>query len=169
MHIGYNHPVNPELLKLFKEDQGERDNWKEWGKSILLEEVQKRDRGRLEAVLAMIFNNELSAGADYFHAATILQHSEKPEHYKLANELCLRAIELGEERAKWLYAATLDRYLVSSGSKFQKFGTQYRKNKNGLWELYPVEVETTDELRSKYNVPPLSKLKEREGTLNDKN
>jgi hypothetical protein len=50
--------------------------------------------------------------------------------YKKANELARQGIELGDERSKWLYAATMDRWLVSQG-KPQKYGTQFRKNKKG--------------------------------------
>lgn len=103
---------------------------------------------------------------DNYHAAMVLQHSDKTEHYKLANELCSKAMELGEEKAKWLYAATLDRYLLSSGNKFQKYGTQYQKNDHGLWELYPIDPMTTDEIRVQYDVPSLVKLKVREKDLN---
>ncbi len=116
----------------------------------------------------MIENETLQEGADYYHAAVILQHSDKPEHYKLANELCSKAIDLGEKRAKWLYAATFDRYLLNTGEKYQKFGTQYEKGENGLWRLCPVDPETTDEMRAECNVPPLEKLKGREKELNKK-
>lgn len=159
--------MNQELKDIYEQDQKERENWKEWGKSIPLEEVQRRDAERLQTTLSMIENKELIEGIDYYHAAMILQHSNETAHYKLANELCSKAVELGENKAKWLYAATLDRYLLNSGSKFQKYGTQYKKNKEGLWELCPIEPDTTDELRAKYNVPALYKLKEREVTLNN--
>lgn len=158
--------MNIELTRIYKEDQEDRQNWKEWGKSIPLEEVQKRDDKRLNDVLEMIEANELNEGIDYYHAAMVLQHSDKTEHYKLANELCSKAMELGEEKAKWLYAATLDRYLLSSGNKFQKYGTQYKKNDHGLWELYPIDPMTTDEIRVQYDVPSLVKLKVREKDLN---
>lgn len=158
--------MNQKLKEIYRLDQKERKNWKKWGKSIPLEEVQKRDNERLHIVLEMIENNELQEGADYYHAAVILQHSDKPKHYKLANELCAKAIKLGEKGAKWLYAATLDRYLLSTGSKHQKFGTQYEKNSEGEWNLCPIHPETTDEIRTKFNVPPLKELKEKEENLN---
>ncbi len=155
------------LKEIYIQDQKERENWKEWGKSISLEEVQKRDSDRLQTTLAIINNKELIEGIDYYHAAMVLQHSSKVEHYKLANELCLKAIELDEQKAKWLYAATLDRYLLNSGNKYQKYGTQYKTNKDGLFELCPIEPSTTDEMRAEFNVPTLKKLKEKELTLNE--
>ena len=63
---------------------------------------------------------------------------------------------MGDGRSKWLYAATLDRWLLSTG-KPQKFGTQFRKEKNGDWELaQPIDKTVTDTKRAQYNVPPLS-------------
>ncbi|MCA9308710.1 MAG: hypothetical protein R3B92_01890 [Patescibacteria group bacterium] len=154
------------LKEIYEQDQQERENWEEWGKSIPLEEVKDRDAARLKATLAIIANKDLVEGIDYYHAAMILQHSLEVEHYKLANELCSKAIALGESKAKWLYAATLDRYLLSRGDKFQKYGTQYKQNSKGFWKLCPIEDATTDEMRAEFNVPSLKKLKAREDNLN---
>lgn len=159
--------MNTELAKIYRMDQEERKYWKEWGKTIPLKDVGKRDAERLATVLKMIEDNKLQVGIDYYHAAMVLQHSSKVEHYKLANELCGKAIKNGEERAKWLYAATLDRYLINSGSKYQKFGTQYKKNQKGLWKLCPIDPKTTDKVRAKYNVASLENLKAREVQLNE--
>jgi hypothetical protein len=41
----------------------------------------------------------------------------------------------------------------------QKFGTQFQKNKNGQWELHPIEPATTDSERRHYNVMPLREIK----------
>jgi hypothetical protein len=159
--------MNKKLEDIFNDDQQERVNWKEWGKSIDTEDVKKRDNERLQAVLTMIEMDELKDALDFFHAATVLQHGDKVEHYKLANELCEKAINLGEERAKWLYAATLDRYLMNTGKKFQELGTQYKKNNKGKWELYPVDPKTSDMDRARYNVPSLENLKNQEKKLNE--
>lgn len=159
--------MNKKLREIFKNDQQERVDWKEWGKSIPMEDVKKRDSARLQEVLSMIEAGELRDAVDYFHAAMVLQHGNEIAHYKLANELCEKALNLGEERAKWLYAATLDRYLMNSGNKFQKFGTQYRKNDEGRWKLYPIDPATSDADRGQYNVPSLENLLCQEKKLNE--
>lgn len=146
-----------ELKKLYQQDQKDRENWKEWGKSIPVDKIRKRDKQRLDRVLEIIDDDALTTGEDHYYAAMVLQHSKKTEHYKLANELCKKAINLGEERAKWLYAASLDRYMLNSERKFQKYGTQYKKNDDG-WYLCPVDPKTTDEDRAEYNVPSLEEL-----------
>lgn len=157
------------LKDIYDQDQKERKNWKEWGKSISLEDVRKRDGERLRIVLAIIKNKELVDGIDYYHAAMVLQHGDIAKHYKLANKLCAKAIKLGVEKAKWLYAATFDRYLLNSGNKYQKYGTQYKKSDKGPFELCPIEPSTTDKMRAKFNVPPLKELKQRVISLNKQN
>lgn len=151
---------NIELKEMYESDQNDRKNWKDWNS-----DKGNRDVIRLKKTLKLIKKRKLNTGEDFYYAAMILQHSSKTEHYKLANELCQKAIELGEERAKWLYAATLDRYLLNSGEKYQKYGTQYMKNENG-WYHCPTDPNTTDEERSKFNVPYLEKLKTRVTELN---
>ena len=61
---------------------------------------------------------------------------------------------MGSNVTKWLYAATLDRYLLSQGKK-QKFGSQFIQ-KDDTWELAPLDNSITDEERAKYYVPPIS-------------
>jgi hypothetical protein len=69
-------------------------------------------------------------------------------------------MQSGLEKAKWLTAATMDRYLMMNGEKYQKYGTQYRKNQaTGKYVLYPVAPETSDEERVKLNLPALSEIK----------
>lgn len=100
------------------------------------------------------------SAADYHHAALVFQHGNKSEHYKLAHKFAEKAVELGDTSAKWLYAATLDRWLLSIGQP-QKFGTQFRKNNKGNWELAPTDKTVSDGERAEYNVPPLSRALQR--------
>ena len=55
----------------------------------------------------------------------------------------------------WIYAATLDRYLLSVAEK-QKFGTQYTSSDGCTFALEPYDPTTTDEARAEYGVPPLA-------------
>lgn len=147
--------VNAELAALFAEDQRDRAGWA--GDLGELQAIHERDRMRRERALALIAEGALTAAEDFFHAAMLLQHSDQPEDFRLAHELAVRAVELGhpeEKRARWLAAATLDRWLTSQG-KPQKYGTQFFKDKNG-WRLLPVAPDTTDAERAEWGVPPLS-------------
>ena len=144
---------NPELLKIFNEDQSDRKVPKE--QSIDWSVVIPRDEARLAQVKELYEADALQTGTDYYRAALILQHGEEPEDYLLAHEFCIVAISRREAQAKWLAAASEDRFLMSI-DRPQRFGTQYCSDPNDsqkrVW-LYPVDAQVTDSLRCKFNVP----------------
>ena len=75
-------------------------------------------------------------------------------------------MERGSDAARWLYAATLDRYLMSQG-KAQKFGTQFvTVGTTDTWELYDWDPTITDEERARYNVPALAVQKQKLEKMN---
>ena len=57
-------------------------------------------------------------------APMVLQHASRPEDYLLAHEFCVVALAKGEKSARWLAAATEDRFLMNL-KRPQRFGTQY--------------------------------------------
>lgn len=146
---------NEELKKLYEDDVKEKTD-ADWSNKEVMAKVDKNDRKRKKKVEKIMAEGGLKTAADYHHAAFIFQHGESTADYQKANELAKKGMEMGDERSKWLYAATMDRWLVSQG-KPQKYGTQFRKNKSGKWEMGQVDPITTDEERVYLNVPPLSK------------
>lgn len=110
----------------------------------------------------LIDKGALKVADDYFHAAMIFQHGDKPEHYAMANEMARKAVELDptHRTAKWLFAATKDRHLHSLG-KPQIYGTQFRKNKkDDPWTLQSNdETAVTDAERLEYGAPTLADSK----------
>jgi len=146
---------------MLKQDQEERDpgkgNWDEkfWKK------LNERDRKRRAKVKKIISEGSLTEGIDFYGAAMIFQHGETTSDYKMARDLAKQAMEMGLDKAKWLYAATTDRYLVSKGKK-QKFGTQFQENNSGDWVIaMGIDSKTTQADRDKLNVPnPKIKAKE---------
>jgi len=86
-------------------------------------DVPKRDEARREQARAMLTMPGHN-GEDYYYAAFIFQHGQKSDDYLFAHILATEAVALGYSRAKWISAATLDRYLQTIGQK-QVFGTQY--------------------------------------------
>ena len=142
--------VSDELARLFTEDQADRKT-----DSIDWEEVGPRDRLRLARVKQLYRGQKLQTGLDYFHAAMVLQHGREADDYLLAHEFCIVAISKGVENAKWLAAASEDRFLTNTG-RLQRFGTQYQiDNPSGRWSLQEVSPEVEDSLRSMLNVPSL--------------
>jgi hypothetical protein len=137
---------NQELARLYQEDQADRAPVD--AKSIDWSSVGKRDRVRLLRVKELYKQNLLQTGADYYHAAMILQHGDVPEDFLLAHELCVVAISKGEARAKWLSAASEDRFLTKIG-RSQRFGTQYQADGNGPYRRSKVDSDRWTAARSR--------------------
>jgi hypothetical protein len=155
---------NEELNRLYTEDQADRQPKN--AKAIDWKLVGPRDEQRLKRVHEIYQQNGMSTGADYYHLAMVLQHSHVPEDFLLAHELCVVAIGKGHEQAKWLAAASEDRFLMNI-NRPQRFGTQYRADKmNEPFKLYKMGDGVTDELRKAFNTPTLAKAKEREAEMN---
>jgi hypothetical protein len=155
---------NAELARLFTDDQADRKP--EAGRPIDWAVVEKRDKARLARVRELYTRDELRAGEDYWHAAMVLQHGGEPADYLLAHELCVVAIAKGFDRAKWLAAASEDRFLGSVG-RSQRFGTQYRSSgPNAPYQLSPIEDGVTDALRRVFNAPTLAEAMAREAEMN---
>jgi hypothetical protein len=120
------------------------------------EKLNTDDTARRVEVLGYIFNGQIHTARDLVYAAYIFQHGDCSEHYYFANRLAQIAMDSGYTDARWIYAATLDRYFMSLGEP-QKFGTQYTRV-DGEFKLYPVDPTTTDAERAKYNIPPLTEI-----------
>ena len=153
------HPVpcflamHDELRELYEADQADRRALRS-AQPPRPRDLGERDRARLERVRALLDEGAAVTGEDHRHAAMVFQHSGVLEDTWRAHELALRAVELGDDRARWLAAAALDRWLTRQGRP-QKYGTQYR-TAGEAWELYEVDPETTDAERAGWNVPPLA-------------
>ncbi|HWI51633.1 MAG TPA: hypothetical protein VNT01_05770 [Symbiobacteriaceae bacterium] len=142
---------DPELECLFTADQADRTLFR--AGQLDWEAVEAGDRRREAAVKLALQDGRLHTAADYYHAAMILQHGLRPEDYLLAHELCIVAITGGEERARWLAAASEDRFLRSIGRP-QRFGTQHvRDEATGQTRLYAVDPTGSDLVRAALNVP----------------
>lgn len=153
---------NAELTKLYEQDQADRKRGLPSGQSMA-----ERDEQRRERVSAMLRAGEVNTAADYFRAAMIFQHGNDTTHFKKAHELAKKATELDptHNTAKWLTAATWDRYLLAKG-KPQWYGTQFAVI-DGKW--YIREIDTThvsDANRQRLGVRTLDGIR---AYLNEKN
>ena len=70
----------------------------------------------------------------------------------------------GHERARWLAAASLDRYLVYEKMP-QFFGTQFEQDENGRWGPGRFD-DLTQILREDFELPSLEELQDRADTFN---
>ena len=165
-HFVVNEPANDnaELKHLYDEDQADRQPAYE-GKPVDIPALARRDDERERRVKELYAADQLRTGPDYYNAAMILQHALTPDDFLLCHDLCVVAIGKGEPRAKWLAAASMDRFLVSIGRP-QRFGTQYGAARPGFpIRLSPVDATVTDRLRMELGVPPLAELKQREAKM----
>jgi hypothetical protein len=78
---------------MFQEDQDDR---KPGLHGIDWAVVKPRDDARLERTRQLYAAGGLRTGADWFHAALILQHSSEADDYLLAHEMCIAAVAKGE-------------------------------------------------------------------------
>ena len=159
--------VHQELPTLYEHDQEDRRRGG-FGPWVLVRDWFRRRRlNRLIAAGAL----HGAAAEDYFHAAMLLHHAPRLRDYWRAHELAQRAAELGYAPARWLVAASYDRWLMRQG-KPQKYGTQYRLA-HPLWQvwawgryrLWEVDPATTDAERAEWGVPPLEIVREWAETL----
>lgn len=97
----------------------------------------------------------MSAG-DYFDAALLLQDGTVSDDYLLAHVVCTVFIAKENTRdARWLSAATLDRYLQPVQQQ-QGFGTQHHgdDNKGYSGEAYDANL-FTNAVRTALEVPTI--------------
>ena len=116
-------------------------------------QINEEDTARRIEVIEYLKDSRIRTARDLVYSAYIFQHGDCSEHYLLANRLAEIAMDAGYQDALWIYAASLDRYLMSLDQP-QKYGTQYTII-NGEYQLYPVDPATTDAERASYNVPSL--------------
>jgi hypothetical protein len=162
--------VNSEILQLVIQDQWDRgndmfgDKRPSGSEQINWKNVSERDAQRHAQVRKLISEGKLQSGRDYQYAALIFQHSEDPNDLMLAHVLAATAVSKGKADARWLAAATLDRYLHSLKQP-QVFGTQFFKSPNSEWTMEPYNRDAlSDSIRALWCVVPLS---EQEQILKD--
>jgi hypothetical protein len=155
------HPAPPalipsdsaELQALFEADQADRrivpPDWLVVG---------PRDRGREARVHEMLEADLVVTALDYYNAAMIYQHAPGIEGSALAHELAMISASMGNDRARWLAAASWDRLLVRL-ERGQRFGTQYTVDAAGTKTLAEMEPGVTDAMRAAMHCPTLEEAK----------
>jgi hypothetical protein len=124
---------------------------------------------------------QVQTGEDFHDAALLFQHGVSADDYLLAHILAVEAVIKGDDKSKFLAAATLDRYLQFI-NKPQVFGTQYAPItpvqpvtaagnvgvfKERTWTHMPFDEQLLpDAVRHDYCVPDLEQQKRNLATLN---
>jgi hypothetical protein len=157
------------LKTLFEEDQRYASDPVDWtdperlfsqlGPDFTKQAEDEALHHRIE-VLKLLQQGKIILAPDLYYAAMIFQHGTCADHFKLANELAERSMDLGYAPARWLYAVSRDRYLLAIGRP-QQFGTQLHWDKFRRWYMPALDFRTTDQERAKYDVPPIADLWQR--------
>src|SRR5215213_2993857 len=137
--------VRPEILRLVIDDQWDRGNDMFSGRQVKTPDasdwqaIAERDRQRQSAIRALLAKGQVETGREYYFAALVFQHSSSAEDLTLAHVLAVTAVIQGNKSARWLAAATLDRYLHTEKQP-QVFGTQFqREGDNPRWTMAPYD------------------------------
>jgi hypothetical protein len=100
------------------------------GKSpITYEEFNRRSILRRQHVRELLAQGKIQSGEDFHDASVLFQHGETADDYLMGHILAMEAVIKGDDRSKWMVAATLDRYLQLI-KRPQVFGTQYPRDPN---------------------------------------
>jgi hypothetical protein len=127
------------LRRVYEQDQAHRGD-------------EAGDAKRREYVRQLINRGEIRTGLDYYYAAFIFQHGQKPDDYLLAHVLAVTAVNKGVHNAMWLSAATLDRYLHSIDQP-QVFGTQFGSLRDNRDDQQPYDSSMlSDAIRAQWCV-----------------
>jgi hypothetical protein len=145
--------MNKELLSLYEADRREHANQAKVN-TPTYETMRARDLQRRQRVMKLFEAGKLVSAEDYFHAAWIMNHGDTAEDAQNAHRFARCSSELGHRPARWLAAASYDRWQMYQG-KPQKYGTNYIYDgiRDRLWDVDP---STTDEERAAWDVPPLA-------------
>jgi hypothetical protein len=93
------------------------------------EKYLQRENARQATLRRMLAAGEIKTGDDFRDAAYIFQHSDTPDNCLFAHILAVEAVFRGTTAARFIAAATLDRYLEFNKQP-QVFGTQYQTDRN---------------------------------------
>jgi hypothetical protein len=145
--------VSAELESMYKADQSARSPGP--GKQIDWPLLMVEDEKRLARVRQLLFKGALSSGHDFEHAAMIYQHGGTALDSLMAHDLAVIAVIKGNGHARWLAAASLDRYLRGIGDP-QRFGTQSKFLPNGEQQFESINSKVPDSLRRVFGVPALA-------------
>lgn len=157
---------NAEMAAIFAADQAVRQVAPEkFRDRAFVDEMLAADAARRVQTRALLDAGALRTGEDYRAAAFVFQHGSTPEDYLLAHTLAVAATARGAD-GSWIAAATLDRYLQTTG-KPQIYGTQTRKTNDAPATLEPYDrALIPDSLRTALAVPPQSQQDARLAAIN---
>ena len=113
---------NLRVEELHASDQKDRE--KVYSSAQDVATLKERDRARREELLDLMGRGEVNTPNDLYRAAVILLHGAEAKDFLIAHRLSVISAVQGHRAARWLCAASLDRFLMSVGQP-QAYGTQF--------------------------------------------
>ena len=167
------------IHQLFAEDQQDLQAGTDGKPRFTEEEYHQRVETREAMLRAMLAAGEIKTGDDFRDAAFIFQHGDSADDCMFAHILAMEAMARGTESARFIAAATLDRYLQAIKQP-QVFGTQYSLDSSAS---QPAHVDATsmrptrtldpynesflpDSVKSDFCVPNLAQQKQNVAIFN---
>lgn len=143
------------INRMFNADQAERQRQPAIG-SEEFDLLRRNEAQRREQLRGILTTREVNDPMALYRAALIMQHSDVLDDVRLAHETAQRAADQDFPSARWLAAASLDRWLMYQ-AKPQKYGTQIVSDgeRQRLWHTDPA---TTDDERRASGIASLAEL-----------
>jgi hypothetical protein len=146
---------NLRLEDLHAADQ--KDRQKVYGSTQEIEALKLRDAQRRSELLEMISQGSVNTSNDLYRAAVIFLHGAEPKEFLAAHRLATMSAVNGHRPARWLAAASLDRFLMSIGLP-QTYGTQFEHSEeDNRYQLrLPIDDSTVLHFEKRFfDVPPV--------------
>lgn len=146
---------NLRLEELYAADQKDRETVLSTAQAV--ETLRSRDLQRRREVFEMMTSGQVNTVNDLYRAAVVLLHGAEPKDFLAAHRLAVMASVNGHKPARWLAAASLDRFLMSIGLP-QTYGTQFEHNaEDGRYQLrLPIDDSSLLHFEKRFfNVPPV--------------
>lgn len=134
-------------------------------------EYHQRVKVREATLRTLLAAGEVTSGDDFLDAAFLFQHGDTAEDCLFAHVLAMEAMVRGKASARWMAAASLDRYLQFAKQP-QIFGTQYIMDRTQAVHVagapFPFgrtlepynESFLSDSVRADFCIPTLARQKQ---------
>ncbi len=146
---------NLRVEELHNADQKDRE--KPYSSSKDVEALKLRDLARRTEVQELMGRGEINTQNDLYRAAVVFLHGAEPKDFLTAHRLAAIAAIQGHRGARWLVAASLDRFLMSVALP-QIYGTQFERDDEGNRYQLRLPIDDASLLHFEkrfFGVPPV--------------
>lgn len=164
---------NPEIVSIYDADQADRavfDSPVPVRDESALARMAANDKLRLARVRQLLVEGGVRTAQDYYLAAYVFQHGPATEDILVAHQLASVAAFNGHVQARWLSAASLDRFLHRIGRE-QCLGTQYFPSADrNSWDLAPLDqlALLPDSVRAEFGLRSVEQARDTTSGINSR-